>query len=124
MEITDNDTIVLTGPRNPREDGLWYVDTNSKLPSSTPTHIANTTFGAKTSAELVAFAHVALFSPVLSTLLHAALAKGFIVGFPGLNAKALKQHPSTSIPMIKGHLDQTRKQKPTVNQTNDQCHRP
>jgi hypothetical protein len=114
MEITDNDTIVLTGPRNPR-DGLWYVDVNSKLPSI-PNHVANATFGAKTSTELVAFAHAALFSPVLSTL-HAALTKGYIVGFPGLTAKSLKQHPPTSIPMIKGHLDQTRKNQRSTKTT-------
>jgi hypothetical protein len=63
--------------------------------------------GSATPAELVAFAHAALFSPAISTL-HAALAKGFIPNFPGLTAKTLRRYPPQSGPMIKGHLDQNR----------------
>jgi hypothetical protein len=59
-------------------------------------------------ADLVAFAHAALFSPALSTLA-IALEKGFLTNFPGLTPALLRKHPHQSIPMVKGHLDQSRK---------------
>jgi hypothetical protein len=42
-------------------------------------------------AELVAFAHAALFSPAPSTLA-IALKKGFVQNFPGLTEKALTKY--------------------------------
>jgi hypothetical protein len=59
-------------------------------------------------AELVAFAHTALFSPSLSTL-QTALDKGFLTNLPGLTPATLRRHPPQSIATIKGHLDQRRK---------------
>jgi hypothetical protein len=59
-----------------------------------------------TPAELVAFAHAALFSPALSTLA-IALKKGFVHNFPGLTEKTLAKHPPRSFAMVKGHMDQS-----------------
>jgi hypothetical protein len=61
----------------------------------------------KKPAEIVAFAHAALFSPSLSTL-QKALDRNYVVGFPGLTAQTLRRHPPRSIATIKGHLDQSR----------------
>jgi hypothetical protein len=70
-------------------------------------HQANGAIGSASPSELVAFAHAAMFSPALSTL-HAALDKGHLTNFPGLTTETLQKYPPRSIPMIKGHLKQTR----------------
>jgi hypothetical protein len=57
--------------------------------------------------DLVAFAHAALFSPVLSTL-EKALQSNFLLNFPGLTTDTLRRHPPHSKAMVMGHLDQTR----------------
>jgi hypothetical protein len=67
-------------------------------------------------AELVAFAHATLFSPALSALA-AALAKGYLANFPGLTTKLLLKYPPQSAAMIKGHLDQTRKNQRSTKPT-------
>ena len=68
-----------------------------------------TTVNSATPGELVAFAHAALFPPSLSTL-HGALARNFLPSnFLGLTTRYLTKHPPPSVAMIKGHLDQTRK---------------
>jgi len=95
--------IVLTGKRTPTTR-LWQFD----LPStSTRIGHAMAAIGSATPAQLVAFAHAALFSPALSTL-EKALKRGFLTNFPGLTSKLLRKHPPQSYAMAKGHLDQTR----------------
>jgi hypothetical protein len=87
-------------------------------------HASMTAIGSATPAQLVAFAHATLFSPALSTL-KLALNKGYLTNFPGLTAKTLRKYPPQSFPMVKGHLDQTRKnqastkQKPESTNTKD-----
>jgi hypothetical protein len=49
-----------------------------------------------------------LFSPAFSTL-STALTNGCVKDFPGLTAKLLRKHPPRSVAMVKGHLDQSRK---------------
>ena len=61
-----------------------------------------------TPADLVAFAHAALFSPALSTL-DKALAKGILPAFPGLTRETLKKYPPFSEATTMGHLDNRRK---------------
>jgi len=73
----------------------------------TPTAHANAAVGSTSPADLVAFAHAALFSPALSTLAE-ALRHGHIPEFAGLTLDALRKYPPQSEAMIKGHLDQTR----------------
>jgi hypothetical protein len=70
-------------------------------------HQANGAIGSDMPAELVTFAHATLFSPALSTL-QKALDKGYISNFPGLTTSSLRKYPPRSIPMVKGHLKQTR----------------
>ncbi len=69
---------------------------------------ANATLGSATSTDLVAFAHVTLFSTPLSTL-EKALWWGHVHEFAGLTLATLHKHPPISKATIKGHLDQTRK---------------
>ena len=78
-----------------------------RLLDTTTEMVASAAIGAATPADLVAFAHAALFSPTLSTL-DKALKQGFLTNFPGLTQKTLRQYPPQSPAMIKGHLDQTR----------------
>jgi hypothetical protein len=85
---------------------MWHVNPNIRP------HLANR-IGAPTTAELVTFARTTLFSPTLSTL-EQALKKGFITNFPGLLATSLRRHPPSWIPMMKGHLDQTRQNQRTT----------
>jgi hypothetical protein len=61
-----------------------------------------------TPADLVAFAHAALFSPSHSTL-DKALAKGFLPDFPGLSRESLKKYPPFSEATSMGHMDNRRK---------------
>ncbi|KAG7342947.1 hypothetical protein IV203_020892 [Nitzschia inconspicua] len=93
--------LLLMGSRDPTS-GLWHVT----LPP--PAELAAATIDHQTGpADLVAFAHAALFSPALSTL-HEALRLGYVTGIPGLTAETLRRHPPSSIATTKGHLDQTR----------------
>ena len=84
----------------------------SRLPTTRPktndTHTAAAVTPAPKACELVAFAHATLFSPAISTL-QLALDKGYLINFPGLTSSMLRCCPPTSAPMIKGHLDQSRK---------------
>jgi hypothetical protein len=56
------------------------------------THHSFTAIAATTPANLVAFAHATLFSPVLSTL-KVALERGYLPGFHGLTAKTVTKYP-------------------------------
>ncbi len=69
-----------------------------------------------TPAKVVVFAHAALFSPALSTL-HQALQRGYLPNFMGLTTQALKKYPPQSVAMIKGHLNQTRKNQQLTTRT-------
>jgi len=95
--------IVLTG-KHTTTTRLWQFD----LPStSTQIGHAMAAIGSTTPAQLVAFAHAALFSPALSTL-EKALKCSFLTNFPGLTSKLLQKHPPQLYAMAKDHLDQTR----------------
>jgi hypothetical protein len=112
----DNERI-LEGARMP-DTGLWHLSmvqpslaTNANKPVTPLPPLSHRSYAAvhsATPAELVAFAHATLFSPVLSTLKQ-ALDRGFLPNFMDLTAKALNKYPPTSVAMVKGHLDQTRK---------------
>lgn len=104
LTVTHDDDTVLTGHRDPRTR-LWYVPIQVATPS--PIHTALAVHHHHKTAELVAWAHAALFSPALSTLRN-AVARNFVPDFPGLSAASLRQHPPTSVATIKGHLDQVR----------------
>jgi hypothetical protein len=99
LQIYDS-TNILTGTRH-TPTGMWHID------APIAHHFANR-IGAPTISDLVAFAHATLFSPALSTM-EKALVQNYLTNFPGLTLNNLRRHPPTSIPMTKGHMDQTRK---------------
>jgi hypothetical protein len=99
-----NNLEILTGTRTPATM-LWELILTPVHPQLM--HQANGAIGSASPEQLVAFAHAALFPPALSTL-DQALAKGYITNFPGLTSKLLRKYPPRSIPMVKGHLKQSR----------------
>jgi len=103
VTISHNDAVVLQGQRTPASK-LWELNIR---PTPTAHAHANAAVGSASPANLVAFAHAALFSPALSTLAE-ALHRGHIPKFAGLTLDALRKYPPQSEAMIKGHLDQTR----------------
>ena len=112
VQVRRNDTLLLAGDRSPLT-GLWHLElVAANPPALTPaTVIPHHSFAAiasTTPADLVAFTHATLFSPALSTLT-TALNRGYLPDFHGLTAKTLLSYPPASVPMIKGHLDQSRK---------------
>jgi len=100
ITISHDHNVILTGQRTPTTK-LWQLDIRPL------DHQAHAAIGSPTMADLVAFAHAAMFSPALSTL-EAALQCGHLPEFAGLTLQCLRQHPPQSIAMIKGHLDQMR----------------
>lgn len=105
--ITLHDKVILSGPRL-LSTKLWHLNLPSSTPiNTTPAAFSNAARLSATPAEVVAFAHAALFSPSLSTLC-TALDNNFLPGFPGLSAKLVRKYPPSSSAMIKGHLDQSR----------------
>lgn len=112
VTITYQDRIVLTGTSTPATR-LWHLHPPQLNPKMEQAYGA---IGSATPAEIVAFTHAALFSPALSTLEH-ALTKGFLINFPGMTLAQVRKHPPRSIPMTKGHLDQTRQNQRSTKTT-------
>jgi hypothetical protein len=114
VTVYHDDKIALTGKRT-SYTRLWHLDIPEKNNANSLSHCdsndvkyaCNAAIGSATAAELVAFSHAALYSPALSTL-EQALEREFLTSFPGLTKKSLRKHPPQSIPMVKGHLDQSR----------------
>jgi len=86
VTISHDNAIILQGNHMPASK-LWELDI---CPQSQ--HHANTALGSATAADLVAFAHAALFSPALSTL-EEALRRGHVPEFVGLSLQLLQNHP-------------------------------
>jgi len=68
VTIKHNNTVILQGHCTAITT-LWELDI--QLTALPPTHCANATIGSTIPADLVVFAHTALFSPALSTLAEA-----------------------------------------------------
>ena len=119
LDVSYNDKIVMTGHRNDTTN-LWQLDYPETIQKENIfPHYAHAAAGTSTTEKLVSFMHAALFSPTIDTL-YKALTKGYITNMPGLTATTLRKHPPASIPMIKGHLDQKRKNiQSTKNNDND-----
>ena len=121
VTVTLDGKTIMRGRRNPHGSKLWHVnmlhlnDTPQMTSTNSPTNynddepfgLANAAIGGASPAEIVNFAHKALFSPTLSTL-ETALKKGFLHDIPGLTGDTLRRHPPNSIATAKGHLDQVR----------------
>ena len=93
---------VLQGTRDATTHGLWQIQLES------PPQALNAVNFNATPADLVKFAHAALFSPAISTL-KTALAKGYLPPFPGLTQESLNKYTPVSEATIKGHLAGKRK---------------
>ena len=98
---------VLSGTRS-GPNQLWQLKPSTDAPAvalaARPSFLPTTT----SAADIVAFQHASLGSPVLSTLKQ-ALDRGYVFGFPGLTSRTLRNHPPFSIATVKGHQDATRK---------------
>ena len=124
--------VILRGERTVNT-GLWHLTLEPTPAFAHPTaaacscvtvpdtpvpHHCNGAIHSATPSELVAFSHAALFSPALSTL-HMALERGFLSDIPGLTTKSLAKYPPASFAMVKGHLDQTRKNQRSTKPKSD-----
>ena len=114
VTVTYKDSIILQGQRNPSTNGLWIIDIQTPQQA-----LAAVNFSAS-PAELVAFAHAALFSPTISTL-SKALSKGYLPPFPGLTIKTLQKYTPPLTATVKGHL--TNKRKNTQQHPRHHCRR-
>jgi hypothetical protein len=108
VRILDGNVCTLTGTCNSTND-MWEINA-----LCTEHHAI--ALGTRTAPELVAFAHATLFSPALS-MLENALKHGYLTNFPGLTAQTLRKHPPRSLAMVKGHMDQARKNQRSTNKT-------
>ncbi len=100
VTISHNNSVVLQGQLTAKSK-LWELNICPPLTAS-----ANAALGTASAANLIAFAHMALFSPALSTL-EEALCQGHLPEFVGLTLASLQKHPLLLDATIKGHLDQT-----------------
>jgi hypothetical protein len=116
IEVTYKKKHVLTGHRSPTTT-LWHLEYPLIHDAEITPVYANKAIGTNTPANIVAFMHAAFFSPALDTL-HKALKKGYITNIAGFTAETLKKYPPQSIAMVKGHLDQTRKNIRSTKTTN------
>jgi hypothetical protein len=102
------ETVTEQGTASPNAPSTISAKTNTSSTDENANECAHALIAGASPAEQVAYAHATLFSPSLSTLTK-ALNKGFITNFPGLTSESLSAHPPQSVAMIKGHLDQSRK---------------
>lgn len=133
VKISYEDETILAGDRN-HQTGLWMIpvevqqeltqEANNAIDDGTfvhetEFHQANFINGPNKAAELVAFAHATLFSPALTTLMK-AVKNNFLIGFPGLTAAALLNHPPITAATAQGHLDQVRKNQRSTKKAVDE----
>jgi hypothetical protein len=111
--ITSEGVTIITGTHSSTTGGLWTMDPcQSNMLADTPQ--ANTIVSSISSAlnhdtiaNRVAFYHVRLFSPVLSTWYN-AIDAGHFTTWPGLTPAQVRKFPPQSAAMHKGHLGQQR----------------
>jgi hypothetical protein len=98
--ITFMGDTILQGDRTPATNSLWHIQL--------PTHQANLamTTPSATPADLVAFAHASLFSPVLSTL-QTSLDLNYLTNMPGISKATLNKYKPHSKATVKGHMQYT-----------------
>jgi hypothetical protein len=110
VTIIYKDEEILHGHRSLKTNGLW------EIAFPTPLHSNLAVNRSSKPADLVAFAHASLFSPSLTTVA-TALRKTYITDFPGLDSATLAKHPPFSVATAKGHMDQSRKNQQSTNDT-------
>jgi len=99
VTIKHNNNIILAGSHTSATN-LWQLNIQPLA-----NHTANAARGTAKLADLVAFVHATMFSPVMSTMAKAMWC-GHLPAFVGLTLEQLQQHPPQSITMHKGHMDQ------------------
>ena len=104
--ITFMGDTILKGQRNYTTKSLWQID-YPKTSDVSHSALATITAPSATPADLVSFAHAALFSPVPSTL-QKVFRKKYITNLPGLTITTLNKHTPNSISTAKGHVNQQR----------------
>lgn len=90
VTVTFANEVVLQGVRtNSRR--LWNLGLHNPVFTLTALqHTTNAAIGTTSAADLVAFAHAALFSPSWSTL-EQSLQRNYIINFPGRTVERLQQ---------------------------------
>ena len=113
VTIIKDNAVILMGNRDP-DTKLWVIDLNNAptmMPMPGPNILqfaANSAIAKETVAERISYLHWCAGSPSLSTWCK-AIDSGFYRSWPQLTSKLVRKHMPTSLPMIKGHLDQQRK---------------
>ena len=102
MTVEKNNKIILEGTRN-INDGLWDIqlDTN---PLTANVIIQKN----KLKQDLAAFYHGVCFSPTKKTFVQ-AINNGNFIGWPGLDKQLINKNLNETIPTLKGHMRQERK---------------
>jgi hypothetical protein len=107
MCITANGNTVLTCNISSDTGIIWIMDTMSSpqmLQANTIVGTVGSTLNHDTTTNHVAFYHVSLFSPSLSTRCETIDTDHFMTR-PGLTTAQVWMHPPPSVAMHKGHLD-------------------
>lgn len=121
VTISLNDKVILEGSRD-IPTGLWMIPVpiaSHPKKAITIHGLANQVNAPTKVAELVAFAHAALFSPAITTL-QRAIDQHFLHDFPGLTSRSIRRFPPSSISTVKGHLGQSRKNQRSTKRKNKQ----
>jgi hypothetical protein len=108
--ITNNDEVVMTGPRDPRTR-LWKLPMTPQ-PTTIPEfpktlQCANVLQLQTGIRRMVKYLHAAAFSPIKATWM-AAIVKGYYALWPGLTPSSVQKYYPQTMATAKGHLDQTR----------------
>ncbi len=94
VTISHDNAVTLQGTHT-LASRIWELNICPQTP-----HHANTALASANVADLVAFAHAALFSPALSTL-EEALRHQHVPKFAGLSLQSLQQYPHSPMPPSK-----------------------
>jgi hypothetical protein len=97
-------TINLTGPPT---DAPTFAPTALTAAACADSLVHTALATTATVANRVAFLHAAMFSPAISTWC-AAIDAGRFITWPSLTSAQVRRHAPFSIPMLKGHMDQSR----------------
>jgi len=93
--------VVLTGTCSAATNNLWHIP----LEPSQPTAQLATSTPGDTTADLVAYSHASLGSPVVSTVQH-AITKDWLTNFPGLKQPTFNKNLPHTTATAKGHMHQ------------------
>jgi hypothetical protein len=107
VKIIKDSQLIITGTRDDR-NGLWNIPLAplppvSPRPATTYELACSAISDNATKAELAAFLHGSIFSPLPSTLLR-ALQKRHFTHWPGFTEALIRKHLPKSLATSKGHL--------------------